>query len=86
MVADWTRGDVDKIAAMENDEMKVKSPALYEKLSVSRNAHFADVLAGLLKDPATGTVFVVVGAAHLAGPDSVQTMLAKKGYAAVRVE
>jgi len=86
MVADWTRGDVDKIAAMENDEMKAKYPALYTRLLVRRNEHFADVLARLLKDPATGTVFVTIGAAHLAGPDSVQKMLEAKGYTAVRVE
>ena len=86
MVADWTRGDVDKIAAMENDEMKVKYPDLYEKLLVKRNQHFAEVLTGMLKDPATGTVFVTIGAAHLAGPDSVTKMLEKGGYSVVRVE
>jgi uncharacterized protein len=86
MVADWMKGDVDKIAAMENDEMKTKSPALYAKLLVKRNQHFTDVLAGLLKDPATGTIFVTVGAAHLAGPDSVLKMLEARGYTSVRVE
>lgn len=86
MVGDWTRGDVDKIAAMENDEMKVKYPALYEKLLVKRNEHFAESLAGMLKDPATGTVFVTIGAAHLAGPDSVMKMLEKRGYSVARVE
>jgi uncharacterized protein YbaP (TraB family) len=66
--------------------MKAKYPALYTRLLVRRNEHFADVLASLLKDPATGTVFVTIGAAHLAGPDSVQKMLEAKGYTAVRVE
>ena len=84
VVGDWTRGDVDRIASLDNDELKVKHPALYDKLLVQRNAHFADVLAGILKDPATGTVFVTVGAAHLAGPDSVQKMLEKHGFAATR--
>ena len=86
MVAEWARGDVDKIAAMENGDMKAKHPALYDRLLLKRNEHFADVLAGLLKDPKTGTVFVTVGAAHLAGPDSVQKMLEKKGFTSVRVE
>jgi uncharacterized protein YbaP (TraB family) len=86
MVAEWERGDVDKIAETENGEMKAKHPALYDRLLLKRNEHFADVLAGLLKDPKTGTVFVTVGAAHLAGPDSVQKMLEKKGFTAVRVE
>jgi len=86
MVGDWTRGDVDGIGKLENDEMKTKYPALYQKLLVDRNKRFADTLAGVLKDPATGTVFVAIGAAHLAGPDSVLQMLESKGYSAVRVE
>ncbi len=86
MVADWSKGDVDGISKIENDEMKTKSPELYQKLLVDRNKRFADTLAGVLKDPATGTVFVTIGAAHLAGPDSVQKMLETKGYSAERVE
>ncbi len=86
MVGDWTKGDVEGIGKLENEEMKAKYPALYQKLLVDRNQRFADTLAGLLKDPATGTVFVAIGAAHLAGPDSVQKLLESKGYSAVRVE
>jgi uncharacterized protein YbaP (TraB family) len=86
MVEDWEHGEVDKIAAMENDDMKAKYPGLYEKLLVQRNQHFTDVLAGILNDPSAGTVFVTVGAAHLAGPDSVQNMLKKQGFNSVRVE
>jgi uncharacterized protein YbaP (TraB family) len=86
MVADWTRGDVEAIAKLDNDEMKVKYPELYDRLLVKRNERFADALAGLLKDPATGTIFVTIGAGHLAGPDSVLRMLETRGYAAVRVE
>ena len=86
MVADWTRGDVDSIAKLDNDEMKVKYPELYDRLLVKRNERFADALAGILKDPATGTVFVTIGAGHLAGPDSVLKMLETRGFPAVRVE
>lgn len=86
MVADWEKGDVDKIGAMENGELKAKHPELYAKLLVSRNEKMTETIAKLLKDPATGTVFVAVGAAHLAGPDSLQKMLAKRGLVAVREE
>ncbi len=86
MVTDWEQGNVDKIAAMENGEIKAKHPELYQKLLVSRNEKIADTIAGMLKDPATGTVFVAVGAAHLAGPDGLQKMLEKKGFVAVREE
>jgi uncharacterized protein YbaP (TraB family) len=86
LVADWTRGDVEGISKIENDEMKSKYPDLYQKLLVDRNKRFAETLAGILKDPATGTVFVAIGAAHLAGPDSVLKMLEAKGYTAQRIE
>jgi uncharacterized protein YbaP (TraB family) len=86
MVADWEKGDVEAIAKLNNEEMKTKYPELYERLLVKRNVRFADALAGILKDPTTGTVFVAVGAAHLAGPDSVIKMLETRGYKAERVE
>jgi len=86
MVADWTHGDVEAIAKMDNDEMKVKYPELYDRLLVKRNERFSDTLAAMLKDPATGTVFVAIGAGHLAGPDSVLKMLETRGYTAARVE
>lgn len=86
MVAAWEHGDVEKIAAMENDEERAKNPALYQRLLVNRNIAISGTIAGMLKDPATGTVFVAIGAAHLAGPDSIQKMLEKDGYVAERVE
>jgi uncharacterized protein YbaP (TraB family) len=86
MVADWEHGDVDKIAAMENDELKAKHPELYQKLLVDRNVAIAQKVEGMLKDPTSGTVFVEIGAAHLAGPDSIQKLLEKDGFVAERVE
>jgi uncharacterized protein len=80
MVTAWEHGDIDKIGKMENDELAAKYPAEYKRLVVDRNAKWAKTLDGLLKDPATGTVFVAVGAAHLAGPDSVIKMLEEDGW------
>ena len=86
MVANWEHGNVAKIAAMENDDLQAKHPDLYKKLLVDRNVTIAAKLEGVLKDPASGTVFVAVGAAHLAGPDSLQKLLEKDGFVAERVE
>jgi uncharacterized protein YbaP (TraB family) len=86
MVADWEHGDVAKIAAMENDDLKAKHPELYQKLLVDRNVAIARKVEGILKDPASGTVFVAIGAAHLAGPDSIQKMLEKDGFESERVD
>lgn len=80
MVVAWEHGDIDKIGKMENDELAAKYPVEYQRLVVDRNTKWAATLDGVLKDPATGEVFVVVGAAHLAGPDSVIRMLEKDGW------
>jgi uncharacterized protein YbaP (TraB family) len=86
IVTDWELGNVDKIGEIDNGEMKAKHPDVYAKLLVDRNIHFTDVIAAMLKDPHTGTVFVAIGAAHFAGPDSVVKMLQKQGFNVTRVE
>ena len=80
----WQRGDVEKIGQIDNDELALKHPAEYKRMVVDRNRKWAAILDTLLKDPTTGTVFVAVGAAHLAGPDSVLKMLEQSGYKVVR--
>ena len=59
-------------------------PALFEGLVVKRNAAWTQWLEKRLEKP--GTVLFAVGAAHLAGPESVQKMLAKRGLEAKRVD
>jgi len=80
LVEAWEKGDVEKIGKIDNDELATKYPAEYQRIVVDRNTKWTVVLDGLLKDPQTGTVFVAVGAAHLAGPDSVLKMLEKDGW------
>jgi uncharacterized protein YbaP (TraB family) len=86
MVADWEKGDVEKIGTEEDGDLRAKHPELYQRLLVGRNEKMAETLAGVLKNPQAGTVFVAVGAAHLAGPDSIQKMLEKQGFVVTRVE
>ncbi|MEO6927286.1 MAG: TraB/GumN family protein, partial [Rhodanobacter sp.] len=78
----WKAGDVDKIARIEDEDMRQQSPELYQRLLVERNETWATKIAVLLKSP--GTIFIAVGAAHLAGPDSVQAQLNRMGIKAVR--
>lgn len=80
LVAAWQKGDVDKIGSIDNEELAEKYPAVYKRMVVDRNQRWAEKLDSVLKDPGTGTVFVAVGAAHLAGPDSVIRMLEKDGW------
>ena len=77
LVDGWATGDVDTITRLGVDEMKSASPAIYEALLVRRNTDWADQIQTMLEG--SGTVFIAVGAAHLAGDDSVQAILGRRG-------
>ncbi|MGP7795183.1 TraB/GumN family protein [Sphingomonas sp. CLY1604] len=82
MVDEWARGDPDALAREMNDELK-SSPEVAKVLLTDRNARWAQWIKGRMARP--GTVFIAVGAGHLAGPDSVQAQLARLGVTARRV-
>ena len=75
----WKAGDVEKIARIEDEDMRQQSPELYQRLLVQRNEAWAARIGDMLRHQ-HGTIFVAVGAAHLAGPDSVQVQLKKLGF------
>jgi uncharacterized protein YbaP (TraB family) len=83
MIAAWSAGDVKKIALTFDDELKL-SPELSEAILRRRNANWTAWIQARMAKP--GTVFMAVGAGHLAGPDSVEAMLAAKGIKAVRLQ
>ncbi len=83
MLAAWSAGDEDAIAATFDDELE-QYEALREALIVGRNSNWAEWIAERLDRP--GTVFVAVGAGHLAGRDSVQRMLRDAGIESRRVQ
>jgi uncharacterized protein YbaP (TraB family) len=83
MLATWSRGDVAGIARTFDTEMK-KTPELRDALLKRRNARWAQWLDERMDRP--GTVFVAVGAGHLAGSDSVQEMLRARGFKAKRLQ
>lgn len=82
MVDEWSRGDPDALARELNDSLK-DSPEVAQKLLFQRNRNWAGWIAERMKRP--GTVFVAVGAGHLAGTGSVQEQLAAYKLKAVRV-
>ena len=82
MVDDWAKGDPDALAREMNDELK-SSPEVAKVLLTDRNARWAAWIKQRMTRP--GTVFIAVGAGHLAGPESVQAQLAKLGVKAERV-
>ena len=58
------------------------SPELYQRMLVERNQNWIPHVEACLKQNAG--CFVVVGAAHLVGPDGLPTLLQKKGYKVVQ--
>jgi uncharacterized protein YbaP (TraB family) len=82
MEASWQAGDVASIAKLVAG-MRDKGAAFYELIFTQRNQRFAARIAALLHGKQT--VFVAIGAGHLAGPDSVQAQLAKLGVVAKRL-
>lgn len=79
LVDEWADGDVNGIATLvANPDGYGFTDEAYESLLVTRNEAWVPQIEAMLEAP--GTVFIAVGAGHLAGPDSVITMLRDKGY------
>ncbi|WP_298305451.1 TraB/GumN family protein [uncultured Erythrobacter sp.] len=83
MVAEWVEGDPDGLAAVMNADLT--DEALAEALLYSRNATWAEWIENRL-DSTPGTVFIAVGAGHLAGEKSVQDYLAERDIVSERVQ
>ncbi|MBW8910520.1 MAG: TraB/GumN family protein [Sphingomonas sp.] len=82
MLRAWANGDEPAIAKAFADD-KDLTPHLREVLLRQRNASWTQWLKTRLATP--GTVFVAVGAGHLAGPLSVQAMLEADGIKVERI-
>lgn len=83
MIAAWGSGNVRQIALTFDDELKL-TPELTDTLLRKRNVNWAAWIAERMKKP--GTIFVAVGAGHLAGTGSVEELLAQKKFRVVRVQ
>jgi len=78
----WIDGDNETLGNILVNELKKEAPAVYEKFLVQRNIAWSEKIAEILKG--VGVQQIAVGAAHLAGPDSLQVQLAKRGIKAER--
>lgn len=83
MISAWGRGDEAAIALTFDDEVAL-TPELTEALLKRRNAAWAEWLKRRLEKP--GIVMLAVGAGHLAGPYSVQSLLSKDGLRVTRLQ
>jgi uncharacterized protein len=73
----WKTGDAPAIERLVLQDLK-DDPLMYQRLLVERNKNWLPKLELLLGR--SGRAFVVVGAAHLVGPDGLLSMLKAKGY------
>ena len=82
MQAAWKRGDQSVFVRMLG-QLQQASPDTYRMMFTERTARWADWVRARMQAP--GTVFVAVGAGHLAGPDSLLVRLAERGIPSQRV-
>jgi uncharacterized protein YbaP (TraB family) len=82
MTDSWYKGDAAGFVKIMG-EMDEQSPETYKVIFSDRNATWAEWIGKRLDRP--GTVFVAVGTGHLAGKDSVQDQLSRRGIKAARV-
>lgn len=82
MIAMWLRGD-DLGIAREANEGFLADAGLHTALLTNRNRAWADQLDAMLNGGAKP--FVAVGAAHLAGSDSLQRLMMARGWEIKRV-
>jgi len=82
MIEAWKRGNAAKLAKLMNAD--ASDPKLEEVLLIGRNRNWAQWIKARLDSP--GTVFMAVGAGHLAGRGSVQDQLKRYGITANRVQ
>lgn len=82
LAASWKIGDAAAIERLVLSDVK-GDPIVYDRLLVGRNRTWLPKIEALFSRPRPA--FVVVGAAHLVGPDGLLAMLKAKGYQLVQL-
>ena len=77
MIGAWRSGDAQGLSELFVEDMKVEAPALYDALLLERNLKWIPQIDRMLQD--ADTEFVLVGAAHIVGENSLLDLLSKEG-------
>ncbi|GAB2999458.1 TraB/GumN family protein [Psychrosphaera aestuarii] len=78
LIAAWRTGDENAINELALVQMKEQFPESFKTMMTDRNLDWVPKIEALFNDD--DKEFVLVGAAHLVGEDSVIEQLKKKGY------
>lgn len=79
----WSKGDVEMIETELLAEMRADYPDIFAAMFTNRNANWAEIIDAEMQG--SGRDFIAVGAGHLVGPESVQSMLQARGYTVRRI-
>lgn len=74
----WRNGDTEQIDELVVDTFKRESPTSYDDVFTKRNENWLPQIEAMFGDE--DQEFVLVGAGHLVGDDSVIALLEAKGY------
>jgi len=78
IISHWRSGDEEKLYSDHVEKLQTEYPALYKSMLVDRNNKWIPRIEEHLKTKEKE--FILVGAAHLVGPDGLIEILRKKGY------
>ena len=78
LLSAWREGDTQSLYTVALEPMQKNDPATYKQLMTDRNNNWLVKLEQMFKNDKSE--FVLVGAGHLAGEDSLLTLLENKGY------
>src|SRR5581483_2129731 len=77
LVQAWKSGDAESVERIVLSDVR-QEPLMYQRLLVDRNKNWLPEIEKLFARPTPS--LVVVGAAHLVGPDGLIALLTAKGY------
>ncbi len=76
--ADWKTGNTVDLESLTYNGLSLDDKAIMDKIVLQRNQYWIPQMDRILQG--TGTYFIVVGSAHLVGPNGLPSLLTQKGY------
>lgn len=78
MISTWRNGDAESLMELFVEDMKQSTPAVFQLMLSDRNNSWLPEIERMLDD--ADTEFILVGVAHLLGPEGLVQQLQDRGY------